>query len=949
MPSTPSDRPALGHFRLLDQLGAGGMGVVYRAHDERLNRDVALKVLPPGSLDDQDTRKRFKYEAQALARLNHPNIATVFEFDSDGTTDFIVMELLSGQTLASRLLAGRLSLDIVIKLGIQIAEGLAAAHDHGILHRDLKPGNLGLTADGQRVKILDFGIAKLMNPNPSDVTQSMTDIGIARGTLAYMAPEQLRGENLDGRADIYAAGSVLYEMATGKRSHAQAQTALLINAVLNETPTPPSRLNQEIGPELEAIILKALEKDPERRYSSARQLAADLERLRTSTIPVALHEAARRHSRRSLRPPMVAIGILALAVVAWQAWRRLRPHPIFTPRPILLVGEFENRTGEPMFDNTVREMLTSSLEQSHLVQVFPAVRVADVLQRMGRAPTQVIDENTAREISQREGLQAFLTGAIVRLARTYVLLARVESASGSNIMTAQASAASPDDIPAQVDNIAESVRRKLGESLQGLKEHSVPLEKVTSRSLDAVRYFTLGKQSLYSGDPSAAMLMFKKAIELDPRFAVAHEYLGITYHYLNQYDNSVEEIREAAQLAERVSEPERLRIMAAYSSTLLDLQKECENYQLLAQLQPLNPAPYVNLGVCNKDLYDYTLAVAFTEKALQLVPQSDVRINLASQLLGEGDTDSALKLAEGLAKEFANNLWAEAVLGRAYIAAGRFEDARQAFKSMMRIGPDAETAAQLSLADLAMSGGQYQDAAKQLKAAVESAERNHNAVAAAKARIALAETLFAGRHRPQAIRQVLAKLVPPPHAPALSVLLARMNAWNGHPQPAQKTVHDIETLITQHDVPALESLRYLLLAEISLAARSFPAAVEAAQNALTYQRSLVAVETLARCYAAAGQNSQAAQQYETLLNRENELMDDTRVEGFDEPAFRHGVEAHYRLAVLYQKMGDGAKARSHIQKFLAYWAHADADLAMYRDAQRRLRTLATGGVPTPAT
>jgi tetratricopeptide (TPR) repeat protein len=924
------------------------MGVVYRAHDERLDRDVAVKILPPGRLADEATRRRFKQEAQALARLNHPNIATIFDFDSEGPTDFLVMELLTGQTLAHQLLSGPLAARFVIEFGIQLAEGLAGAHQQGILHRDLKPGNLGLTADG-RVKILDFGVAKLLKSDPSELTQTVTAGGLVKGTLAYMAPEQLRGESIDARVDIYAAGAVLYEMATAKRPHAKASGPLLVDAILNQTPESPSSLNRSVTPELEAVILKALAKDRTLRYQSAQELASDLKRLHGATVPIAARHASRRRLQRVLRPALLAAGVLALAIASWQASRRVQLRTASSPRPMVLVGDFENRTGEPVFDNTLREMFTASLEQSHVVQVFPTSRLVDVLQRMGRPPTQRIDETIGREISQREGLHGVLVGSIVRLGRTYVLLARTQSPSGSDIITTQGSAASPDDVPARVDEIAERVRRKLGESLQSLKEHSLPLATVSSSSLEAVRYFTLAKQSLYNGDPSRAVLMFTQALELDSNFAVAHEYLGASYQYLNQYERSVEEIRRAAQLTDRVSEPERLRIMAAYYGTLLDFQKECDNYLLLAQLQPLDPAPYVNLGVCKKDSYDYAAAVSFTQKALELVPQSDVRINLASHLLSKGDTEKALQVAQPLRREFANNLWAQTVLGRIYVALGRFEDARETFKGMVPTGPDAEIEAELSLADLALATGQYGEAEKELTAAIQAAQRNRNRTAAAKARIALAEILMRKGSPPQASRQLLSQVDLPPHAPGLALLLARTYAWSGQLQAANKTIRDIDSLINQHDVPALQALRYLLSAEIALAQRKYPEAVDAAQRAVAYQNSIFAVETLARSYAAAGKPQQAVAQYQALLARANELLDDTRAESFDEPAYHRAVDAHYRLGLLYKELGRWSDARTELQTFLSYWAHADADLGLYQDAQRLLRALPTSGVPTPAT
>ena len=921
------------------------MGVVYRAHDERLNRDVAVKVLPAGSLANEETRKRFKQEAHALARLNHPNIATIFDFDCEGTTDFLVMELLARQTLADKLLAGPLPPNVVIEYGIQMAEGLAAAHQQGILHRDLKPGNLGLTAEG-RVKLLDFGLAKLLTTDPADVTQSMTGVGLAKGTLAYMAPEQLRGENIDTRVDIYAAGSVLYEMATGKRPHPQVGP-LLINAILNRPPVPPSVLNQAVNPALEAITLKALQKDPKLRYQSAKELAADLERLNAATVPVALRQASRQRFRRSLRPVMLVAGVLLLAIVSWQISRRLQVRPTEGPRPTLLVGDFENKTGEPVFDSTLREMFTSSLEQSHLVQVFPTSRLVDVLRRMGLPPSQAIDEKTGQEICLREGLKGLLVGTIAKFGHTYNLVVHIQSPSGSDIVTENAAVPSADDVPKKVDEVAEKVRRKLGESLQSLKENSVPLAQVSSSSLEAVRYFTLGKQSLYRADAPQAVLMFSKAVELDPNFAVAHEYLGHSYRRLNEYERFDEQIREAAKLASRVSEPERLRIMAAYNASLLDFQKQCENYQLLSQLQPMDPAPYINLGVCKRDQLEYAAAVPFTEKALEFVPQSGVRINLASQLLAAGDTERALKEAQPFSREFPRDLYAQASLGSIYVALGRFEDARQTFKGMAQTGPGAEIEADLFLADLDLTMGQYGEAEKELKAAIQAAMRDHDRVSATRARIALAELLLQKGSSSQTSQQ-LAQVDLPAHTPSLDLLLARTYAWTGNLQPANKSLHDIDALINEHDVPALQALRSLTSAEIALAQRRVADAVEAAQRAVASQKSVYAIETLARCYAAAGMHQQAAEQYQVVLTRANEFMDATRTEPFDEPAFHRAVDAHYRLGALYQKLGRWSDSRTELQKFLGYWSHADADLAIYQDAQRLLRNLPAGNVPTAA-
>jgi tetratricopeptide (TPR) repeat protein len=534
------------------------------------------------------------------------------------------------------------------------------------------------------------------------------------------------------------------------------------------------------------------------------------------------------------------------------------------------------------------------------------------------------------------------------MGHKYVLLARVESPTGTAIVTTEAAAESADEIPAKVDEIADTMRRKLGESLQLVKDNSLPLAKVSSSSLDALRYFTLGKEALYNGDPPQAALMFSKAVEVDPNFAMAHEYLGATYQHLNQYANGSEQIAEAARLADRVSEPERLRILAAYYGTRLDFQKECQNYELLAELLPLDPSPFVNLGVCHNSLFDYDAAVSFTEKALKFVPQSGVRINLASQLASKGDTERALQVALPFSREFPTDSYAQTVLGRIYLALGRSDDARQTFTALTRAGGDAEVSGRLFLADMALSQGKYVEAQKELNASITGADRNHNRVAAVKARIALAETMLQSNPNSPQSQRLLAHIDLPSDSPGLDLLLGRTCAWAGDLDAARKHLHALDAQINQSDVPAVEALRHLLSAEIALAQRNYAEAVEMAQKAVTYQNSVFALETLARSYAAAGMNEQAAQQYELLIARAPELLDDTHVETFDEPAYRRAVESHFRLGALYQKLGRPNDARLHLQKFLAYWSQADPKSEIYQQAQGLLREVSLGSVPTPA-
>ncbi len=943
MSNDPMVGQLLGRFRIIEQLGAGGMGVVYRAHDDRLDRDVALKVLPPGRFVDEESRKKFRQEAQALAKLNHPNIATIYDFDSNGTTDFLAMELLTGKTIADQIREGPIPENILNRYGIQMAEGLAAAHERGILHRDLKPGNLGLTSDG-RLKILDFGLAKLLESGPEDVTQSKTGMGLAKGTLAYMAPEQLRGENIDARVDIYAAGGVLYEMATGKRPHPQEYSPLLINAILNENPRPPSALNPEISPSLEAVILKALERESSQRYQSAADLLIDLGRLGTSLVPIAARQATRRRMRKVAIPTVIILLSIFLFLGYWLASKKLQWRASkIGQQAVLLVGEFENRTNEPVFDNTLHEMFASALEQSHYVAIFPRSRIADVLRRMGRESTQKIDEETGREICQREGLQGLLVGSIAKLGTKYVLMARVETAAGSDILTEEQYASNADELPSKVDAIAESLRRKFGETLQSLKENSVPLATVSSPSLEAVRYFTLGKQRFYNGDPQQAVLMFNKALELDANFAMAHEYLGLAYEQLQDSGRTEQQLYLASQLVDHVSEPERLKILADYNITILDFQKGCEYYQVLAQLQPLDPAPYINLGYCYKETFDYAAAISYTQKALQFVPQSRVRINLASQLFLKGDTQKAWQAAQTFNHEYGNDLFAQNVVGHINLALGKFDIARQSFNRMLTEGGDSEVEGHLSLADLARATGHYREAKSELRAVIAGSVTYANQTSVLKAKLSLSELLLEEDSSGGLSRELLTK-IKPPDSPTMGLLLGIAYARSGQMEAANTSLTALNDLIQKRDVPVVQALRYLLTAEIALAERRPADAVIAAQKAIAYQNSAFSVEILGRCYAAAGDNAKAAQQYETLLTRGNE-----RIEGFDEPAFSHVTETHYHLGVLYQKLGQTENSRSHLKAFMGYWATPDTDLKMYMDAQRLLRALPATGTPTAAT
>ncbi len=920
----------LGHYRITGQIGAGGMGVVYQAHDERLHRDVALKVLPAGQLASDAARKRFRTEALALSKLNHPNIATVHDFDTQDEIDFVVMEYITGTTLSDRLKDGALPEKEVAAFGLQIAAALEAAHEQGIIHRDFKPSNIMVTPKGQ-VKVLDFGLARVTLPGiDPNMTASMAEPAAA-GTLPYMSPEQLLGENADARSDIWAAGAVLYEMSTGQRPFPETQVPRLIDEILNRAPRHPRELNPRISPGLESIILKALDKEPAHRYQSAKELLVDQERLSIS-LPL-LVARPKRHTRRNA----ILLASIALVVLfgGWFGLRTWRARTEVVSRKTILIGEFDNRTSEAVFDQTLAELLAISLEQSHRLSVFPHSRLPDVLQRMEKPADSRIDERVGLEICQREDLQALLIGSISKIGDGYIVVARALSPEGKALVSSQQTAASANQVPAALDTVAQELRNGLGESLSTVNASSLSLAKVTSPSLEAISFYTLGKRRLASSDPQGAILFFQKALERDPQFAMAHDYLGVAYTNLYDSERAEQQMHAASLLADHVTESEKAKILGDYNLIIGNFDEACGHFQVLTQLQPQNPSAYMNLGLCYAGKFDFAAAYSEMEKGMRLQPDSSsVRSNLSMFSFLKGDTAKSLVLAKEVLRDHPADFEGLSNLGRGYLLNGDLAQARQTFEKMVKAGGDTEAEGRASLADLALATGQYREARSQLEAGIVIAESRGNKFSGVKDRLTLAGLSLAegGLQKfQQEISQIETRAADPAHLLLLGILSAR-----GHrSDEGQKILRKLQGLAGENQAPRLRSFQYLLQAELQLSQGNAQAAVEAAKTAVQYEKSTFALETLARAEAAAGKNEDAIATYEQVLARANE-----RAFSYDAPGFHHVVDIHYRLGILYQKIGQIERAKNHLETFLKYWPHPDGQMEIYKDAVQQLRSLA---------
>lgn len=615
------------HYRVIRRLGGGGMGIVYEAEDTRLLRPVALKFLAAEYASAPDALARFRREARAASALNHPNICTVYDIGEQDGHAFIAMERLEGATLSERLAGGPVEGDTLLRIATQVLDALEAAHAVGIVHRDIKPANLFVTSRGV-AKVLDFGVAKV-HPLARDAavdftragTEDLTLFGGMVGTLSHMSPEQLSGQPVDARSDLFSFGVVLYEMATGARPFEGASAGQLAEAVLRKTPEPPSRINPAWPPGLEGVILKCLEKGREARYQSAAEIRADIERIeRERTAPAVAVSHTRGVSRRLV---IAAAGVAVLAGAGAIAYLKPGPAHALGEKDTIVIAAFENTTGDPVFDGVLRQGVSMQLAQSPFLSLVSDQRIAQHLRLMEQPADAPLTPALARDVCERNGSAAIVTGSIAALGSQYVLGLRAEDCAGGTLLHAdQAQAANKEEVLGVLSRMATGFRTAVGESLASVQRHSKPLPEATTRSVEALKAYQTGVEAHVRSGEAASVPHFTRAIELDPGFASAHALLGISYSVMGESVRAAESTTQAYRLRDRVTDSERFFIMAMYDRQVTgNLERLQQTYEAWIRMYPRDSSPHGLLaGLCAHGTGQYELAIAHASQALALEP-----------------------------------------------------------------------------------------------------------------------------------------------------------------------------------------------------------------------------------------------------------------------------------------------------------------------------------------